>query len=56
MEKVRKRRTNNEARYCVYYIDEGRYSRLMTLSQAKALVVQFETAYIVNAETAEVIF
>lgn len=56
MEKVRKVRTNNAERYCLYYPDEGQYSKLMTLHQAKMLARQFEMAYIVNAETAEVLF
>ena len=56
MEQVRKVRTNHAERYCLYYADVGRYSKLMTLHQAKLLARQFEMAYIVNAETAEVIF
>lgn len=51
---MKRLRTNNEQRYCVYYPDEGRYSMLMTLREAKLLVRQFEMAYIVNAETAEI--
>lgn len=54
--KVKQRESNTAARYCVYYPDEGRYSNLVTLREAKQLVRQFEFAYIVNAEDAEVIF
>ena len=54
--RVRVKHTNTEARYCLYYPDEGRYSVLMTLAQARALLRQFTEAYIVNAETAEVIY
>lgn len=42
--------------YCLYFPDEGRYTRLMTLAEAKKLVREFCTAYIVNIETAEVIY
>lgn len=48
------RRTNDRARYCIYYPDEGRYSVPMTLPEAKAMVRQFTMAYIVNLETAEI--
>lgn len=41
--------------YVVYYPDEGRYSRPLTIKEVKALVNQFEWAYIVNLDTAEVI-
>lgn len=51
---TKKLKTNNAQRYCVYYPDEGRYSMLLTLKEAKLLVRQFEMAYIVNAETAEI--
>ena len=54
MEQVKRVRTNNAERYCLYYPDEGQYSKLMTLHQAKLLARQFEMAYIVNAETAEI--
>jgi hypothetical protein len=54
--KVKQHEANTAPRYCVYYPDEGRYSMLMTLREAKQLVKQFEFAYIVNAEDAEVIF
>ena len=53
---VKRHEANTVPRYCVYYPDEGRYSMLMTLREAKQLVKQFEFAYIVNAEDAEVIF
>lgn len=32
--------------YCLYFPDEGRYTRLMTLAEAKKLVHEFCTAYI----------
>lgn len=56
MEQIRRVSTNNAERYCLYYPDEGRYSKLMTLHQAKLLARWFEMAYIVNVETAEVLF
>lgn len=41
--------------YCLYYPDEGQYSLLMTLREAKALQRQFIEASIVDARTAEVV-
>lgn len=40
--------------YALYYPEEGRYSVPMTLKEARRLVKQFMTAYIVNIHTAEV--
>ena len=48
-------RRNPKVCYCLYFPDEGRYTTLMTLAEAKRLVREFCTAYIMNAETAEVI-
>lgn len=45
---------NIKERYCLYFPDEGRYTRPMSLREAKLLVKQFITAYVVNIETAEV--
>lgn len=41
--------------YAVYYADEGRYSRPVTLREARALIRWLGGAYIVNLNTAEVI-
>lgn len=40
--------------YAVYYPEDGQYSVPMTLKEARRLVRQFVTAYIVNIRTAEV--
>lgn len=42
--------------YSVYYPDEGRYSRPVTLKEARDLVRQFTWASIVNIRTGEVIY
>lgn len=55
MEVNREMKRNTREVYCLYFPDEGRYTRLMTLAEAKRLVREFCTAYIVNIETAEVI-
>lgn len=41
-------------RYCVYFPDDGRYSRPLTLREARKLVKEFLGSYIVNIQTAEV--
>lgn len=41
--------------YCLYYPDEGRYSRPMSYLEARDLQRQFLEAYIVNVKTAEVV-
>lgn len=41
--------------YCLYFADDGEYTVLMTLGQARKLQRQFTEAYIVDARTAEVI-
>lgn len=40
--------------YAVYYPEDGQYSVPMTLKEARHLVRQFTTAWIVNLRTAEV--
>ena len=42
-------------KYSLYYPEEGRYSRLLSLAQARCLAKQFPTAIIVDMTTAEVI-
>lgn len=44
-----------EKEYCVYYPEEGRYSVPMSLKEARRLVRQFLTAWIVDLATAEVL-
>lgn len=46
----------NRERYCLYFPDDGRYTAAMTLKAAKELLRQFNYAYLVNIETAEVWF
>lgn len=41
--------------YAVYYPEEGRYSRPVTLKEARDMVRQFMWASIVNIRTGEVI-
>jgi len=45
---------NTREDYAVYYPEEGRYSVPMTLKEARRLVRQFVTAYVVNIHTAEI--
>lgn len=42
--------------YTLYYPEEGRYSKLMTLKMARAMAKHFVTACIIDARTAEIVY
>ena len=41
--------------YAAFFPEEGKYSRLLTLPQARALAKQFPSAIVVNMLTGEMI-
>lgn len=48
-------KVDTKQHYAVYFPEEGRYSRPMTLKEAKNLVHMFSYAWLVNLDTAEVL-